>query len=86
MVELQADAYYYKIQNCNDIDQLEDDLPSKAIPQFALIMEKIIEKLDDDLTSLYEQAKESANSKKSLIKRQIEKLENEVERIEKKVE
>ena len=39
-----------------------------------------------DLTSLYEQAKESANSKKSLIKRQIEKLENEVERIEKKVE
>ena len=39
-----------------------------------------------DLTSLYEQAKENANSKKSLVKKQIEKLENEVERIEKKVE
>lgn len=39
-----------------------------------------------DLTSIYEQAKESANSKKTLLKSQIEKLQNEIERIEKKVE
>ncbi len=39
-----------------------------------------------DLTSIYEQAKETSNSKKTLIKRQIEKLEKEVKKIEKKVE
>lgn len=39
-----------------------------------------------DLTSIYEQAKESSNNKKTLIKRQIEKDENEIISIEKKIE
>ena len=78
MVELQADAYYYKIQNCNDIDQLEDDLPSKAIPQFALIMEKIIEKLEDDLTSLYELWQENTSDEKEIIL-EINNLTNKIE-------
>ena len=39
-----------------------------------------------DLTSIYEQAKESSNNKKTLIKRQIEKEENEIISIEKKIE
>lgn len=39
-----------------------------------------------DLTSLYEQAKENSNSKKKLIKREIESAEKELKNIEKKVE
>lgn len=39
-----------------------------------------------DLTSIYEQAKESTNNKRVLIKRQIEKSEKEISSIEKKIE
>lgn len=39
-----------------------------------------------DLTNLYEQAKENSNSKKRLIKKEIESTEKELKNIEKKVE
>lgn len=39
-----------------------------------------------DLTSIYEQAKENSNSKKTLIKRKIEELERENKKTEKKLE
>ncbi|MBQ3414086.1 MAG: recombinase family protein [Clostridia bacterium] len=39
-----------------------------------------------DLTSIYEQAKENSNNKKTALKKEIEKLEKDVKRIEKKIE
>lgn len=39
-----------------------------------------------DITSLYEQAKESSNNKKCMIKNQIEKAEKEMRKVDKKIE
>lgn len=39
-----------------------------------------------DLTSIYEEAKDSYNSKKTRLTRELEKLENEVQKIEKQLE
>lgn len=39
-----------------------------------------------DLTSLYEQAKESSNSKKIMLTKQITKMEKEIQKLEKQIE
>lgn len=39
-----------------------------------------------DITSIYEQAKENSNNKKALMKKEIKRYENEVNKLEKKLE
>ena len=57
-----------------------------------IVKEKIIEECSKivfskgDLTSLYEQARENSKSKRNLLKKDIQKLEREVDEIEKKIE
>ena len=73
MVELQASAYYYEIQKCNDLSKINAILPNRMIKGFESIMEIIIEKLEEDLESLYELWEEKTSDEKEVVE-EIEKI------------
>ncbi len=68
MVELQADAYYYEILECNDFSKLGSILPNKEQKEFENIMKIVIQKLQDDLKSLYELREEKTSNEEELAK------------------
>lgn len=75
MVELQADAYYYKIIKSKKTD-ISEYLPSPNMKNFAAIMERIIEKLKDDLEAFKELSLEDPSNKE--VKQDIVNLQSKI--------
>ena len=75
MVELQAEAYYYKIIKSKEQD-ISEYLPSPHMKNFAAIMERIIDKLKEDLETFKELSLEDPNNQE--VKQDIINLQSKI--------